>query len=76
MQLLEDLNILSFVRISRLNWIGPLLKWTLKENYYKNLTIFLKETMKRATKTLSVTVYRQIFKKSKPQNWKYSYKNI
>jgi len=48
MQLLGDLNILSFVRI-RIG-LAPILQWTETEKYVKCLTIILREKTKRATK--------------------------
>jgi len=70
MQLLGDLNIFSIVRIRRLNSIGLLVKIDSERNVCHCLTIILMETTRRATKTLFVTVYKQILKtaKLKPGN--------
>jgi hypothetical protein len=43
MQMFVTLDMLSFVGISRLNWMVMLIEWTVQEKQVKYLTIILKE---------------------------------
>ena len=61
MKLLGDLKLLSFVRISRLILNAPVITMNNNRKVFQVFKIILKETTKRATKTVSVTVYRHIF---------------
>ena len=74
--MLGNLNILSFVRISRLNQIGPLIKMDNKRKLRKVFNNNPQGNDEESDQTVSVTVYRQIFRKCKIHIQKDSLKKI